>query len=444
MALTKAHTRMIEGDSLSVLDYGATGDGTTDDTTAFQNCANALLSTGGILSVPSGTYKLTSTIDIPDSVIVAGEGADSVLQFHHATSNMHGLSFYGGDWTPTIIPHEKVGVRDLMIDGSNMTYGTAAKGAVRFYIVGHAVCENVHVDNWQGVGFMLDSSTNVVIKNCYVYRSYEHSVYVSGHYNTAGYELSDEGGHKILNNTIVESGYNGGTTHMAIKQANDARNTLIKNNVIIDATSVAINAETTVGGTITGNTIKGSAQQAIRFLSTAVGPITISDNIMIDGVVEPMQIEGGADYLISNNYIKPAIGKWAIIAEQIDDSVISGNLIDGAATSVYGIDIDGTSSGNFVTGNTLTNSLVIGVRTSATTSNNTVTNNFENIPSNGGTRNVFRSKRESEGAAAPTTGTWAQGDIVWNTSVAASGTVGWVCTADGTPGTWKTFGTVAA
>jgi hypothetical protein len=46
--------------------------------------------------------------------------------------------------------------------------------------------------------------------------------------------------------------------------------------------------------------------------------------------------------------------------------------------------------------------------------------------------------------AAPTTGTWSQGDIVFNTAVAAGGKVGWVCTTAGTPGTWKAFGAVDA
>ena len=45
--------------------------------------------------------------------------------------------------------------------------------------------------------------------------------------------------------------------------------------------------------------------------------------------------------------------------------------------------------------------------------------------------------------AAPTTGTYAQGDKLWNSSPSELGTagskyvvIGWVCTASGTPGTW--------
>ena len=50
----------------------------------------------------------------------------------------------------------------------------------------------------------------------------------------------------------------------------------------------------------------------------------------------------------------------------------------------------------------------------------------------------------SAASAAPTVGTWARGDIVWHSEPSAGGTVGWVCTTAGTPGTWKTFGNIAA
>ena len=50
---------------------------------------------------------------------------------------------------------------------------------------------------------------------------------------------------------------------------------------------------------------------------------------------------------------------------------------------------------------------------------------------------------DTEGTAAPTTGTWAQGDTCRNTSPSEAGAVGskyvvigWVCTASGSPGTW--------
>lgn len=57
---------------------------------------------------------------------------------------------------------------------------------------------------------------------------------------------------------------------------------------------------------------------------------------------------------------------------------------------------------------------------------------------------VVGSQKIRSAAAAPVAGTWAQGDIVYNSAPSAGGNVGWVCTSAGTPGTWKTFGTIAA
>ena len=51
--------------------------------------------------------------------------------------------------------------------------------------------------------------------------------------------------------------------------------------------------------------------------------------------------------------------------------------------------------------------------------------------------------RVTWGAAVPTTGTWAQGDVRWNTGATAGGSPGWVCTTAGTPGTWKAMANVA-
>ena len=50
---------------------------------------------------------------------------------------------------------------------------------------------------------------------------------------------------------------------------------------------------------------------------------------------------------------------------------------------------------------------------------------------------------ETSGTAAPTSGTWNQGDKCKNTAPIEDGTagskyvvIGWVCTLSGTPGTW--------
>ncbi len=54
-----------------------------------------------------------------------------------------------------------------------------------------------------------------------------------------------------------------------------------------------------------------------------------------------------------------------------------------------------------------------------------------------------RKQHHNTGTAAPATGTWQQGDLIWNSAPAAAGTLGWVCTTAGTPGTWKAISGIA-
>lgn len=62
----------------------------------------------------------------------------------------------------------------------------------------------------------------------------------------------------------------------------------------------------------------------------------------------------------------------------------------------------------------------------------------------GNTQWINYGRRRRSGTAAPVSGTWLQGDVVWNTAPTAGGTLGWVCTTGGSPGTWKVFGSIAA
>lgn len=53
-------------------------------------------------------------------------------------------------------------------------------------------------------------------------------------------------------------------------------------------------------------------------------------------------------------------------------------------------------------------------------------------------------RAERYASAAPSTGYHAVGERVWNSAPTAGGTIGWVCTTAGTPGTWKTWGAITA
>jgi len=49
---------MIKGASVNVLDFGATGDGSTDDTLAIQSAIDLASATGKTVYFPAGTYSV--------------------------------------------------------------------------------------------------------------------------------------------------------------------------------------------------------------------------------------------------------------------------------------------------------------------------------------------------------------------------------------------------
>lgn len=55
-----------------------------------------------------------------------------------------------------------------------------------------------------------------------------------------------------------------------------------------------------------------------------------------------------------------------------------------------------------------------------------------------------QNKKFEVGDAIPTTGSYRQGDVVWNANPQPTGYMGWVCVREGTPGTWKPFGQIGS
>jgi len=75
---------MIIGAYTNVKDFGATGDGATNDTTAIQAAIDSLSATGGVLYFPFGNYKIARTVGTNDhwglkvtssNITIIGDGA---------------------------------------------------------------------------------------------------------------------------------------------------------------------------------------------------------------------------------------------------------------------------------------------------------------------------------------------------------------------------------
>ena len=69
-----------------------------------------------------------------------------------------------------------------------------------------------------------------------------------------------------------------------------------------------------------------------------------------------------------------------------------------------------------------------------------VTNGIS-LETNGPVR--FQNKKMEVGNGIPTIGLFNQRDIVWPDAPAPCGNLGWICIRTGTPGEWRSFGTIS-
>lgn len=142
MALTRAHDRMVFGARTSVADFGAVGDGVTDDTAAIQAAFDA---GSGVVFFPEGNYLISTAITVDGS--------------------RGGLDIYGAGLTKSRITcsgcsafhfpnngYYRTKVHDLFLQG-NSTAGVAAfdwttVGAVTQVIAG-VECYHLSIANFE-------------------------------------------------------------------------------------------------------------------------------------------------------------------------------------------------------------------------------------------------------------------------------------------------------
>jgi len=103
MAITKTNNRMIEGSVVNVLDFGAVGDGLTDDTASLKAAASAVTD-GETLYFPQGTYLISRAgfsdfSSVYGNVVCAFDDVDNIsVRGENATIKLvnHDISTYGG------------------------------------------------------------------------------------------------------------------------------------------------------------------------------------------------------------------------------------------------------------------------------------------------------------------------------------------------------------
>lgn len=143
---------------INVKDYGAKGDGTTDDTSAIQLAINAA-PVFGFVYFPAGRYIISNAIKLSskDDVTLFAYGAqwylkDNVLTDLLTTANSPSA---GGGARPRIL--------GLSIDGNKAN--NAGSGSTIFYGVDAGYIKDCYFKNMDGVAYFLIGATNWRVEN---------------------------------------------------------------------------------------------------------------------------------------------------------------------------------------------------------------------------------------------------------------------------------------
>ena len=149
-------------DHASIKDFGAVGDGTTDDTAAIQRAIDELYSdtdqddarSRRTLFFPAGTYKTTASLTIPPYAHLVGEGPDKTI-ISNTGANPVAVT---EDDDGKVYPDSMTGTTPTQIQVSNITFkNTTANG-----------------------GVSIDNATKLYFNNCKFQGTYARGVDVSG------------------------------------------------------------------------------------------------------------------------------------------------------------------------------------------------------------------------------------------------------------------------
>ena len=144
--------------NMNVKQFGAHGDGETNDSSAINNAITAL--SGKSINIPVGTYMLNAPINVPANTQIVGSGADTVLKAISAINlNDNLIKLEGANNTA---------LSNFTVDGNRSNQDESTYTQYGVYVSGS---ENVTLDGLtvkyaNGVGIQVYNSRYCNIRNC--------------------------------------------------------------------------------------------------------------------------------------------------------------------------------------------------------------------------------------------------------------------------------------
>lgn len=355
----------------NVQNFGAKGDGITDDTAAIQSAIDAAAAAGGgQVYMPTGTYIVSGGEEPSDGCLMLksnvylygdGMGATTVKVADGSDTKITGVirSAYGEE------THD-FGVSNLTIDGNRDHTTGKIDGWFNGYIPGQAgydsnvTLDSVEIKDCSGYGFDPHEQTvNMVIKN-----SVSHGNGLDGF--VADF-LSDS---TFENNVAYDNdrhGFNVVTSTHDFTLTNNVAYNNGGNGIVVQRGSEDIPSPSNI--TITGGEVYGNGAEGVLIKMSS--EVTVSGVEIHDNASAGIRIYGSnhveiIDNTLSNNSLGNPVPE--IIIQSYNDTLgvsgkyfngsdntIQGNIITGSNLSTYGVaerNEDGTDR-NAIIGNTI-------------------------------------------------------------------------------------------
>lgn len=310
---------------VSVKDFGAVGDGVTNDTVAIQAALDAVAVTGGSVYAPAGTYRVSDELTVASNTAVIGDGIEVTL--FSATSSMTSAQamFYGN-------ASDSMRFENFSILGN--TNGTNGAGSGIHCKTGSGnQIRNVFISNTTQAGIRLEEQNSAWVDSCWL-QSNGRTGYTDNHgimvYSAAGSTV-DNYNIKITNNKINNAFRKGITDYAPNADVYD---------ILID-----------------GNTVESCGLGGI-YIGTPQGRDIRITNNYVAGCYVNIQYGPGTNSIIDGNNVQNATGDYGIGFYDSTNLVVSNNTVVGSEIS--GIDtviVPGTRNSQvLINGNIVHNS----------------------------------------------------------------------------------------
>lgn len=263
--------------TFNVKDFGALGDGATDDAASINSAISCVCENGGgSLFIPAGVYIVGSPVVLRSNVTLQGAGLGATIIKQKAstalTSCVQSLNAYSLFGTSSLSGPAALNIRDLTIDGNRQNGATGDGLAIYgplFSIdnievcnasgigvrtefgtpgaIGHGFCAQSNMNNcWvhdcNVSGVMWAGPADPSIVNCNIYRNLNYNLWLSG---PAG------SGCKVLNCHVWGSTFDGRQATTGIRI--DSAGNLICNTVAEGSTVHQIHLRSSANYIIGGN-----------------------------------------------------------------------------------------------------------------------------------------------------------------------------------------------